>query len=79
MKIPNRQELQQIAFNNSSDIHFKDKKCTAKSAKFFFLIYLSDRTSKLNMAIYDKVRDEKLQCNNNREAAKISTLIIWKN
>ena len=35
MKIPNKQELQQIAFNHSSDIDFKDfmnlyKKCTAK-------------------------------------------------
>ena len=33
MKIPNRRELQQIALNHSSDIHFKDfikicKKCT---------------------------------------------------
>ena len=35
MKIPNKQELQQIAFNHSSDIDFKDfmnlyKKCTKK-------------------------------------------------
>ena len=35
MKNPNKQELQQIAFNHSSDIDFKDfmniyKKCTAK-------------------------------------------------
>ena len=35
MKIPNKRELQQIAFNPSSDIDFKDfmnlyKKCTAK-------------------------------------------------
>ena len=35
MKIPNKQELQQIAFNHSSDIEFKDfmnfqKKCIAK-------------------------------------------------
>ena len=35
MKIPNKQELQQIAFNQSSDIDFQDfmnlyKKCTAK-------------------------------------------------
>ena len=35
MKIPNKRELQQIAFNHSSDIAFKDfmnlyKKCTAK-------------------------------------------------
>ena len=36
MKIPNKQELQQTAFNHSSDIDFKDfmnlyKSCTAKS------------------------------------------------
>ena len=35
MKIPNKQELQQIAFNHSSDIDFQDfmnlyKKCTSK-------------------------------------------------
>ena len=35
MKIPNKREPQQIAFNHSSDIDFKDfmnfyKKCTAK-------------------------------------------------
>ena len=35
MKIPNKREVQQIAFNNSSDIDFQDfmnlgKKCTAK-------------------------------------------------
>ena len=40
-KIPNKQELQPIAFNNSSDIDFKDftnlyKKCTIKP---YFLTY----------------------------------------
>ena len=35
MKIPNKRELQQIAFNHSSDIDFQDfmnlyKKCTTK-------------------------------------------------
>ena len=35
MKIPNKREVQQIAFNHSSDIDFQDfmnlgKKCTAK-------------------------------------------------
>ena len=39
MKIPNKRELQQIAFNHSSDIDFKDimdflKKCTEKP--YFF-------------------------------------------
>ena len=41
MKIPNKQELQQIAFNQSSDIDFQDfmnlyKKCTAK--RYCFLV-----------------------------------------
>ena len=41
MKIPNKQELQQLSFNHSSDIDFKHfmtlyKKCTAKS--YIFLV-----------------------------------------
>ena len=40
MKIPNKRELQQIAFNHSSDFNFQDfmnlyKKCIAKS---YFLV-----------------------------------------
>ena len=39
MKIPNKRELQQTAFNHSSDIDFQDfmnlyKKCTAKPYSF---------------------------------------------
>ena len=39
MKIPNKWEVQQIAFNHSADIDFKDflnlyKKCTAKPYPF---------------------------------------------
>ena len=42
MKISNKQELQQIAFNNSSDIEFKDfmnlyKKCTKKPYSFLVI------------------------------------------
>ena len=42
MKIPNKRELQQIAFNRSSDIDFKDfinlyKKCTAKPYSFLVI------------------------------------------
>ena len=42
MKIPNKQELQQITFNNLSDIDFKNvmnlyKKCTAKSYSFLVI------------------------------------------
>ena len=39
MKLPNKQELQRVSFNHSSDIDFKDlvniyKKCTAKPCSF---------------------------------------------
>ena len=42
MKIQNKQELQQVAFNHSSDIDFKDfknllKNCTAKSYTFLVI------------------------------------------
>ena len=42
MNIPNKQELQQIAFNRSSDIDFKDfmnlyKKCTTKPYSFLVI------------------------------------------
>ena len=42
MKIPNKRELQQIAFNHSSDIDFQDfmnpyKKCTAKPYSFLLI------------------------------------------
>ena len=45
MKILNKKELQQIAFNHSSDIKFQDfmnlyKKCTAKP-NFFLVIYIT--------------------------------------
>ena len=41
MKIPNKRELQQIVFNHSSDIDFKDfvnlyRRCTAKP--YLFLV-----------------------------------------
>ena len=92
MKIPNRQKLQQIAFNHSSDIEFKDfmnfyKERTAKP--YFFLVIhctlasdnlvhfrknLLERIEKLIIAVDGKIRDEKLQYNVDREAAKISAL-----
>ena len=42
MKNPNKRELQQIAFDHSSDIEFKDfmnlyKKCTAKPYSFLVI------------------------------------------
>ena len=63
------------------------KKCTAKPYSFLvidatlasdnllrFGYNLSERISKLIMTIDDKITDEKLQYNINREAAKISAL-----
>ena len=50
MKIPNKRELQQTAFNHSSDIDFKDfmnlyKKCTPKPCSFLVIdaILASDK------------------------------------
>ena len=45
MKIPNKRELKQIAFNHSSDINFQDfmnlhEKCTAKPYSFWLLVLL---------------------------------------
>ena len=45
MKIPNKRELQQIAFSHSSDIDFQDfmnlyKKCTAELYSFWLLTLL---------------------------------------
>ena len=96
MKIPKKRELQQIAFNHSSYIDFKDfmnlyRKCTAKT--YYFLVIdatlASDNPScfrknlvktivKLIMAIYDKIRDKKLQYGINREAAKTLALSSGK-
>ena len=52
MKIPNKKELQQIAFNHLSDIAFQDfinlyKKCTAKPFSFLIIstTLASDKSS----------------------------------
>ena len=91
MKIQNKQELQQIVFNHSSDIEFKDfmnlyRKCTAKPYSSLvidatlssdnllrFRKNLLERIQKLIMTLDDKIRDEKLKHDINREAAKISS------
>ena len=96
MKTPSKWELQQIAFNHSSDIDFKDfmnfyKKCTAKPYSFLvidatlasvnlirFWKNLLERIWKLIITTDDKIRDEKLQYDNNGEAAKISALSSGK-
>ena len=96
MKIRNKQELQQISFNQSSDTDYKDfmnlyKKCTAKSFSFLVIdaILASDnparfgknlleRIKKLIMTTDDNVRDEKLEYDIKREAAKIPALSSGK-
>ena len=92
MKILNKRELQQIAFNHSSDIDVQDfmNLCKTWNSKFYsFLVIdttlvshnslrfrknLLERISKLIMTIDDQIKDEKLQYDINREAAKISAL-----
>ena len=92
MKISNEQELQQIAFNHSSDIDSENfmyfyKKCTVKPYSFSvndstlasdnplrFTKNSLGRIQKLIMTIDNKIRDEKLQYNTNRQAAKISPI-----
>ena len=94
MKIPNNGELQQIAFNHSSGIDFKDFMNLYKNVlqndfleigttlvpdnPLHFRHNLLERLEKLIMAIGDKIRDEKLQHDTNREAAKISALLLDK-
>ena len=96
MKIPDKKELQQIAFNNSADIDSKYflnlyKRCTSKTYSFLvndttlasdnplrYRCNLLERVYKLIMTIEDKIRDEKLQYDINREAAKISGLSSGK-
>ena len=94
MKIPNKRELRQIAVNHSSDINFKDfikiyKNCTTEP--YSFLVnddtLASDNPLRLRknlltynkiMTINDKIRDEKLLYDINREAVKISALSSGK-
>ena len=58
MKIPNKQELQEITFNHSSDIYFQDvmkiyKKCTAKPYSFLVIdaTFASDNPSRFRKNI----------------------------
>ena len=73
MKIQNKRELQQIASNHSSDIDFKDfmnlyKKYTTKP--YCFLVIDTTLASDND----DKIRDEKLQNDINKETTKILAL-----
>ena len=62
MKIPNKQELQQITFNNSSDMDFKDlmnfyPKCTAKPYSFLVIdaILACDNLSRFRKNLLEKM------------------------
>ena len=64
MKIPNKRELQQIALNHSSHIHFKDfiqiyKKCTAEAYSFLVndTTLPSDNPLRFRKNIYNKNHD----------------------
>ena len=63
MKLPNKWELQQTAFNYSSDIEFKDfinlyKKCTAKLSSFlvFDATFPSDNPSQFRKILHNSER-----------------------
>ena len=62
MKIPNKRELQQIAFNHSSDIDFQDfmnlyKKCTAKPYSFLVIdtTLISNNSSRLRKNLLERI------------------------
>ena len=63
MKVSNKRELQQIALNHSSEIDFKNFMKIYKKLVFETLKYKT-------MTIEDQIRDEKLQYDINKEAAK---------
>ena len=75
LKIPNKQELQQTAFNHSSDIDFRDfmniyKKCTAKPRYILEGFFWKE---------YKMIRlEKKLLDDINREIAKILALSSGK-
>ena len=62
MKIPNKREFQQIAFNHSSDIDFQDfmnpyKKCTSKPYSFlvFDTTLGSDNSLRLRKNLLERI------------------------
>ena len=62
MKIPNKRELQQVAFNYSSDIDFQDfmnlhKKCTAKPYSFLVInnTLVSDNSSRFRRNLLERI------------------------
>ena len=71
MKIPNKRELQQIKFNHSSDIPFKTLWIFIKSVLQNHILFWLLMMLKFWYNIDGKIRDEKLQYDIHREAAKI--------
>ena len=62
MKISSKKELQQVAFNHSSDIDFKDfmnlyKKCTAKPYSFLVIdaTLASDNSSRFRKIFLERI------------------------
>ena len=57
MKIPYKRELQQIAFNHSSDIHFQDFLCTAKPYSFLVIdtSLASDNSSRFRKNLLERI------------------------
>ena len=85
MKILNKRELQQIALNHSSHIDFKDfmniyKKYTKEPYSFLVndTTLPSDNPLRFRKNLLESFKDEKLQHDINREAAKISALSSGK-
>ena len=81
MKIPNKRELSQIVFNQSSNIDFQNfmnlyKKSTSKP--YSFLVIDTNLTSDNFSRFRKNLSDEKLQYDINRKAAKISVLSSGK-
>ena len=63
MKIPSKRELQQIAFNHSSDIHFQDfvnlyKKSAAKP--YSFLVIDATLLASVNPSLFRKNLAERM-------------------
>ena len=59
MKIPKKKELQQIAFNHSSDIDFMNlcKKCTAKPYSFLVIdtTFASDNSPRFRNNLLERI------------------------
>ena len=62
MRIPDKKELQRIAFDNSSDINFQDftnlyKKCTTKSQSFLVIdtTIASDDSSRFRKNLLERI------------------------